>query len=342
MKRHVFLLILFFLPLFLLGACLPISPERGPVTPIPSLIVQPGDTAVPAAPIALPSATAVPPKPVPTTAAETAAAIPTPPVNQDPVVITNEATNVRHGPGLAYHVSHILSAGTTAPILGRNNAGDWWAVPGPVEGPGPVGWVSGAVVVVHGDVSGVPVLPAPPSTPDIPIMGSSGPPPAHTCIVAHPGPGDIGPRYVYEGPDKHAFPVVAQLGLDRWVTVIGRDNDWYHVQDVAGLTGWIPVAEVAHNGLCQPDDGPGSVPLIEDPGMPPADRCIANRPGQFPPPDIHLGPGRQFALIARLGNWAEVLQTEMGWHQIFLGPGDVGWVYGKDVDLTGPCAISPT
>jgi hypothetical protein len=80
------------------------------------------------------------------------------------------------------------------------------------------------------------------------------------------------------------------------------------------------------------------VPLIEDPGSPPSGVCIANRPGQFPPPDIHLGPGRQFALIARLGNWAELLKTEAGWHQILLGPGDVGWISDDDVDLTGPCA----
>lgn len=65
---------------------------------------------------------------------------------------------------------------------------------------------------------------------------------------------------------------------------------------------------------------------------------MALRKGQFPPPDIHLGPGRQFALVARLGNWAEVLKTEAGWHQILLGPGDVGWISDEDVDLSGPCA----
>jgi uncharacterized protein YgiM (DUF1202 family) len=259
--------------------------------------------------------------------------------SQDPVLITDDITDVHRGPGFAYEVSHTLATGTTAPILGRNIAGDWWAVPGPGDGPGPVGWISGAVVTVNGNVNNVPVLPAPPLKPDVPIMGNTGQHTLDSCAVSHPGPGDTGPLYLYDGPDKQAFTIVAQLGLNRWVTVIGRDNNWYHVQDSAGVTGWVPVAEVAHNGLCQPDDGPGSIPLIDDPGSPPSNRCIANRPGQFPPPDIHLGPGRQFALIARLGNWAEILQTEAGWHQILLGPGQVGWININDVDLTGPCTI---
>ncbi|MCA9953440.1 MAG: SH3 domain-containing protein [Ardenticatenaceae bacterium] len=293
-------------------------------------------TAIPTTPVS--TETSLPPTQA---VAETAVPVNTlTPINQDPVIITNDFTNARRGPGLAYEVSHVLSAGTTVAIVGRNETGSWWAIPGPGDGPGPVGWVYGAVVTIQGDLSHVPVLAAPPLIPDVPIMGNTNLLPADICTVAHPGPGDTGPLYVYRGPDKQSFAVVAQLGLDRWVTVIGRDNDWYHVQDDAGLTGWVPVAEVAHPGLCQADDGPGSIPLIEDPGSPPTDRCFAHRPGQFPPPDIHLGPGRQFALIARLGNWAEVLKTEVGWHQIFFGAGEVGWVYADDVELTGPCAAS--
>lgn len=329
MKRNLLFLTLFILQSLWLAACVPISQETGPGAQIPTLAVQPVETAVPPTSIPETTETAVP--------HNNQTNIPAP-VNQDPVVITNEATNVRHGPGLAYEVSHVLDAGTTTPILGHNDTGDWWAVPGPGDGPGPVGWISDAVVTVQGDINGLPVLPAPPLTPDVPVMGNNGSPTAGICTVAHPGPGDTGPLYVYDGPDKNANFVLAQIGLNRWVTVIGRDNGWYHVQDAAGLTGWVPVAEVAHNGLCQPDDGPGSIPLIEDPGLPPASTCIAHRPGQLPPPDIHLGPGRQFALVARLGNWAEVLKTEAGWHQLLLGPSDVGWISDEDVDLTGPCA----
>jgi SH3-like domain-containing protein len=264
------------------------------------------------------------------------------PVNQapqDPVIITNDFTNVRRGPGLAYEVSHVLSAGTTAPILGRNNDDSWWAVPGPGDGPGPVGWISGAVVAVQGDLSGVPILHAPPLTPDVPIMGNSGPPPSgDTCVVAHPGPNDLGPTYLRQGAGD-SFDAVAILGLNRWAAIVEAQSGWYRVQDANGVTGWVHQSEVAFAGRCSaPGSGP-DLPIVEDPGSPPSNTCIANRPGQFPPPGIHLGPGRQFALVARLGNWAEVLKTEAGWHQILLGPGDVGWISDDDVDLTGPCAV---
>ncbi|WP_420645025.1 hypothetical protein [Candidatus Leptofilum sp.] len=336
MKKRTLIWGTLFLFLALLCACAPESQELQLATVVPTLSVQSTETAVPTIMTETPKETAVPSTVTPATSPVPTQDAAPPPANQEPTILTQDATNVRQGPGLAYAVSHVLGAGTTMPILGQNLAGDWWAVPGPGDGPGPVGWVFSGVVSVQGNVDSVPVLPALPLA-DVPIMGNSGQQAADVCTVSHPGPGDLGPLYVYAGPDEHAFAVAARLGLDRWVTVIGRDNDWYHVQDDAEFTAWVPVAHVAHNGLCQPDDGPGSMPLVEFPGSPPTHVCLANRQGQTPPPDIHLGPGRQFALVARLGNWAEVLKTEIGWHQITLGPGEVGWVDGADIELTGPC-----
>ena len=336
--KQITLLGTLFLLLTLSSACAPLSRELLPATLVPTFDLQPSETVVPATTTLTPTETAVPPTATPTATAEPSQDSPAPPANQDPTARTHDATNVRHGPGLAYEVSHVLGAGTTMPILGRNQAGDWWAVPGPGDGPGPVGWVFDGVVAVQGNVNNLPILPAPPLT-AVSIMGNAGQPAADVCTVSHPGPGDIGPLYVYAGPNEHTFAIIAQLGLDRWITVIGWDNDWYHVQDAAGLIGWVPVAQVAHHGLCQPDDGPSSIPLIENLGSPLTNVCLAHRPGQFPPPDIHLGPGRQFALAARLGNWAEVLQTEVGWHLIVRGSGVIGWVDGEDVELTGPCPV---
>ena len=338
MKRKTFFLTLFLLSLLVLPACVPVSQETGPVAQIPTLAVQPVDTAVPPTTTLAPTETAVSLAATPTVMVTAVPSSNPAPVNQDPVLITNDFTNVRRGPGLAYEVSHVLSTGATAPILGRNDAGSWWAVPGPGDGPGPVGWISGAVVVVQGDLSGVPILPAPPLTPAVPIMGNSGPPPGgDTCVVAHPGPNDLGPTYLRQGPGD-SFDAAAILGLDRWAAIMEAQSGWYRVQDANGVTGWVHESEVAFAGRCSaPGSGP-DLPIVEDPGSPPSNTCIANRPGQFPPPGIHLGPGRQFALVARLGNWAEVLKTEIGWHQILLGPGDVGWISDDDVDLTGPCA----
>lgn len=104
-----------------LAACVPVSRETGPVAQIPTLAVQPVDTAVPPTATLTPTETAVPPTAT-ATVEVTAVPINDPaPVNRDPIVITNDFTNVRRGPGLAYEVSHVLSVGATAPILGRND-----------------------------------------------------------------------------------------------------------------------------------------------------------------------------------------------------------------------------
>jgi len=330
MKPKLYILSLFVLLLVALAACAPRSrapASATPAVPVPATVIAtaviPEETAVP------PTHTALPP---------TATATPAP-VTLQPALITHDHTNVRLGPGLAYGVSFVLPANTTAPIIGKSLDSTWWAVPG--NGQGSYGWVSGAVVSLQGSLNGVPFLAAPTltPTPNLPTVGNEGlPPGGDTCVVVQPGPNDVGPTVLRQGPG-HSFPVVAILGLNRWADIAEVQSGWYRVQDASGLGGWIHESEAAFAGRCSaPGSGP-DLPIIEDPGSPPANRCSVSRPGQFPPPGIHLGPGRQFALIARLGNWAEILQTEMGWHQILLGPGQVGWVSDEDVDLIGACQV---
>lgn len=350
MKRRLFLWTIILLILVVLAGCAPALVESPPLE-APVTVVTEAATALPVAtdtpspPTATPepSKTFPPPTRTPTaTATDFPAGDPVedpPPVNGEPVIITDDFTNVRRGPGLGYGVSHVLGPNTTAPVQGRNAAGDWWAVPGPGDGPGPVGWVSGAVVLAQGDLNSVPVLPAPPLEPELPIIGNSGSPPGSdsNCLVVHRGLGDLGPTYLRQGPGE-AFEAIAILGLDRWADIVEAQSGWYRIRDASGAGGWVHESDVRFAGLCSaPGSGP-DLPILEDPGSPPSNACVALRPGQFPPPGIHLGPGRQFALVARLGNWAEVLKTEAGWHQILLGPGDVGWVNDGDVNLMGPCA----
>jgi SH3-like domain-containing protein len=262
------------------------------------------------------------------------------PVAVEPVLVTQTVSRVRTGPGLNYADYYFLSKGVTLPILGRNVDSTWWAVPGPGDGSGPHGWISASIVIVQGDANGVPVLSEPPPTQGSTVLGNLGQPPnGNTCVVAHPGPGPTGPVNVYSAPQE-ASAVVAELGVNRWAPIIGAQSGWFQIQDASGLTGWVHESWVAFAGLCSaPGSGP-SLPLVENPGAPPAGVCVASRPGQFPAPGIHRGPGLQYVLMARLENWAEVLKTENGWHQILAGPTEIGWVRGADVDLTGPCSGS--
>jgi hypothetical protein len=79
------------------------------------------------------------------------------------------------------------------------------------------------------------------------------------------------------------------------------------------------------------------LPVVADPGNPPTDRCIAAHPGGTAVVTIYQGPGTQFAPVARLGNWVEILKSENGWYQVLTGPGQTGWLQGSDVGLVGPC-----
>ncbi|MFN2222663.1 MAG: hypothetical protein ACK2UH_08935 [Candidatus Promineifilaceae bacterium] len=82
---------------------------------------------------------------------------------------------------------------------------------------------------------------------------------------------------------------------------------------------------------------PLDLPVIVDPGSPPSDRCIVAHPGSTSVVTVYLGPSTAFAPVAHLGNWAVVLSSEGGWHQIQIGPGQTGWVRETDVTFAGPC-----
>lgn len=256
--RYSFICVAVFVEILLTG-CLLETGVLQPATPIPTTTVTPASTAPSVTPeVEDPTTT---PAPDATTPTETAVASMETPINSTPVVFTNDATNVRLGPGLHYPISHVLPGGVSAQILGRNTDSTWWAVPGPGDGSGPHGWIAGSVVTVSGDTSTLPILPAPPTVTLPPTITPS--------------------------------PTVL------------------------------------------------SVPEIRDPGSPPTNACVAINPDETQLINVHLGPGLHFGLVARLGNWAEVLHSENGWYQILIGPGQTGWVDGAAVELTGPCDGSP-
>jgi hypothetical protein len=81
--------------------------------------------------------------------------------NPDPTATALVDVNCRFGPGLVYDVIGSLLEAETAPLAGRNVDDTWWWIER-LRGVGHC-WVSGAVVVVGGDLSEVPVIAAPPT-----------------------------------------------------------------------------------------------------------------------------------------------------------------------------------
>lgn len=83
---------------------------------------------------------------------------------------------------------------------------------------------------------------------------------------------------------------------------------------------------------------PPPLPVVINPGSPPENACVAVHPGGVAPPvDIHEGPSQEFDIIARLGNWAEVVKISGPWLMILMGPGKFGWAMAGNADTAGPC-----
>jgi uncharacterized protein YraI len=145
------------------------------------------------------------------------------------------------------------------------------------------------------------------------------------------------------------YEIMIELGPGTTAPVLGRNKDasWLAIPgagDGAGPHGWVSASIVTLQGdvfsapiLPAPTQ---TLPVVQDPGSPPANACIASRPDGTQV-NLHLGPGEHFNVVAVLGNWAEVLSTQQGWHQLLLGPGETAWAEGSIVELSGPCLPPP-
>lgn len=212
----------------------------------------------------------------------------TPPQFIDPHVITIRSANIYSGPGMNFELYYSLAEGTSIPVQGRSEDGQWWAVPGPGDGPGPLGWIHTADVQFYGDLNQIVILP-PPNTPppDFPVHLDPGSPPSNTCVVF---PRGVAMPLIRLGPGEQ-FGGVAYLG--NWAEVLGTEMGWYMVDLGPGSTGWAYAKEVRLEGECgsivilPPDSGqpvpgqpgqlppnPGDWPVHADPGSPPANACV--------------------------------------------------------------------
>jgi hypothetical protein len=144
-----------------------------PTVAIPTVTLpggsDPTDPLVPAATDTVPSATeTLPPSRTPTEAV--------------PQITVTTGANVRGGPGTVYAVLGGLAAGTTVPLVGRDTSGRWFVI-NFAGAAGGQGWVADVVGVVSGDVSGLPVIAAPPTPrPTSTPIPTHTPPPTQTPV----------------------------------------------------------------------------------------------------------------------------------------------------------------
>lgn len=130
-----------------------------------SFPTRPAGTTEPQVPVSptptIGSAETSTPTPLPPseTPADTPTATITPTATLGPPTFTTSVNaNCRTGPGLMYEVVRVVMAGTSEGIMGRDAASTWWVIQGEASC-----WISNVTGTASGDLSGVPVIPAPPT-----------------------------------------------------------------------------------------------------------------------------------------------------------------------------------
>jgi len=123
----------------------------------------------------------------------------------EPMAKAIDLANVRSGPGTNYDVVGGLETGIVAPIIGKNETGDWWQV---TLATGQQGWVYGPLVEASGDTTTVAlatnIAPPPPTATPEPVVEA--PTPAPTEVVA--------PTSVVAEGEPTAVPAPATSGND--------------------------------------------------------------------------------------------------------------------------------
>jgi SH3 domain-containing protein len=120
-----------------------------------------------------------------------------------PLLTITKPANVRTGPGLDYPVVAGINTGETLPAIGRDGAGEWFAISF-AGGPNGVGWVSSLVATLDGLVNDLPIIEAAPPPPTAPPGATPVPPtnsPLATAVPPTNTPAVSGARGIISAPD---------------------------------------------------------------------------------------------------------------------------------------------
>lgn len=182
------------------------------------------------------------------------------------------------------------------------------------------------------------------SAPEIaPVTGTQNPAELPYIIILNTVEARTGPGLHYD--PSHWL----EAGTKSMVRGRTTEAQWWMIAgpgDGPGPDSWVSAAHVQFHGDANlvdvyplPAPQMPNVPVHADPGFPPSDACVVDlEPERAGPVYVRLGPGEQFNVSHRLGGWAEIVKTEIGWHQVLLGPGEVGWVNGNEVRVSALCA----
>lgn len=254
-------------------ATTPTSIAAGPSATATAAIVLPTTTPLP--PTAAPSATV----PVVDTPAATAtleggatATLPSGGSAEGDLYVLVVAANVRAAPSAEAELLGTIDGGSSAKVIGRNEAGDWLAV----DFNGVTGWVSTQVASYLGDDSALPVLtanaPAPTAAGGATVAAGTVAATATTqpgaAATATPAPSgntvtaNSGGANVRMGPGTN-YDIIGGIDPGKTATVKGRNanSDWLAI-DFNGVTGWVFNEVVTYSGTIS------TLPIVAAPASP--------------------------------------------------------------------------
>ena len=261
--------------------------------------------------------------------------------SDEPYITTESITNVRSGPSTDLEVVGRLGIEAFAPVIGRNEAGDWWQIEFEAGEDGN-GWVAAEVVEFVGDSSQVPVAEAPTDTDVVE-------PAIDLPTVEIP----VGGINVRSGPSLD-FDLLGRLDEGQSVAITGQSEarDWWQIVFEPGEDerGWITAALIDFSGDAS------TVPVVTvlsegdifpTPTIAPTVPTSAGRIEVTDAINVRAEPSTEGTIVGGLylGDAADVfaVSEDRAWWQIefFDGPEGLAWVAAEFVRFQGDQAQVP-
>ncbi|WP_270506963.1 C40 family peptidase [Paraclostridium sordellii] len=223
--------------------------------------------------------------------------------------VTASALNIRSGPSTSYSVITNVYKGDKLEILETSNG--WYKVK---LANGKTGWGSGKYISVSGESDN------------------------NTSTTGKTGIVTADALHVRTGPST-SYSKLTKVYQGQSVSIIESSDGWHKIKTPSGHVGWssgefISLSGGSNNGGNDNNSNSGSN----------TDNSLAGKKATITASALNVrsGPSTGYNVIGTTyqGNTVEIITSSNGWHKVKLSNGQVGWVSGQYVSLSGDAGNS--
>ncbi|CEP92890.1 SH3-domain-containing protein [[Clostridium] sordellii] len=223
--------------------------------------------------------------------------------------VTASALNIRSGPSTSYSVITNVYNGDKLEILETSNG--WYKVK---LANGKTGWGSGKYISVSGESDN------------------------NTSTTGKTGIVTADALHVRTGPST-SYSKLTKVYQGQSVSIIESSDGWHKIKTPSGHVGWssgefISLSGGSTNGGNDNNSNSGSN----------TDNSLAGKKATITASALNVrsGPSTGYNVIGTTyqGNTVEIITSSNGWHKVKLSNGQVGWVSGQYVSLSGDAGNS--